>query len=162
MLPLTSPEKGFVSRNGSHSTSKALFQVDLICILSWMGKTKPNTRFCFKTKKRGKDICNKMYERDTKKTTLQQRKRISNEREREGESSEINLASGWGRRIWPFVQTAFTATQHFEKKFLKISTGIVVQTYGNTRAQLKYIEDLKIKLINKLNHWGGYSKGLEY
>ena len=82
-----------------------------------------------------------MYERDTKKTTLQQRKRISNEREREGESSEINLASGWGRRIWPFVQTAFTATQHFEKKFLKISTGIVVQTYGNTRAQLKYIED---------------------
>ena len=55
----------------------------------------------------------------------------------EGESSEINLASGWGRRIWPFVQTAFTATQHFEKNFLKISTGIVVQTTGNTRAQLK-------------------------
>ena len=101
-----------------------------------------------------------MYERDTKKTTLQQRKRISNERE--GESSEINLASGWGRRIWPFVQTAFTATQHFEKKFLEISTGIVVQTYGNTRAQLKYMEDLRIKLINKLNHWDGYSKGLEY
>ena len=105
-----------------------------------------------------------VWERHEKNYPPTEKENIKWEREggREGESSEINLASGWGRRIWPFVQTAFTATQHFEKKFLKISTGIVVQTYGNTRAQLKYMEDLRIKLINKLNHWDGYSKGLEY
>ena len=124
MLPLTSPEKGFVSRNGSHSTSKALFQVDLICILSWMGKTKPNTRFCFKTKKRGKDICNKMYERDTKKTTLQQRKRISNERERE-RAVKLTLPVGEAGEFDPLCKLHSRQRNTLKKSFSKLAPALL-------------------------------------
>ena len=127
--------KGFVLRNGSHSTSKALFQVDLICILSWMGKTKPNTRFCsvLKRRKRGNDIYKiTICIRGTPKKTLN-REREYQMRERGRERAvKLTLPVGEAGEFDPLCKLHSRQRNTLKKKFLEISTGIVVQTKRNT------------------------------